>query len=118
MKIEVGKEYRTRDGETMLVVYKSKTDRKFMIFLAVNEDDDEVWYTDEGHYYRDGKSSERDLVSPAPKRIKVEGWVNVYGKPFDYDTFFIDKESADRLASVGRIACKRIEFEVEEGEGL
>jgi hypothetical protein len=53
---------------------------------------------------------------PLPKKIKVEGWVNVYE---DYSSKpHKTKESADKSASRDRIACKFMSFEVEEGEGL
>jgi len=115
MKIEVGKEYKTRHGKTRLVVYKSQVDKDFQ-FLAINkENDDESWYTEDGRYYIEVESG-HDLVSPAPKKIKVEVWVNVY--PDGYFNTYDSKDDAEAYGQSTRIACKRIEFEVEEGEGL
>lgn len=116
MKIEVGKEYKTRDGETMLVVYKSKVGKEFT-FLAINkeDDDDAYWYTDDGKLYQFTEDDE-DLVSPAPKKIKVEVWINVYPDG-DFNTYD-SKDDAEAYGQSTRIACKHIEFEVEEGEGL
>lgn len=48
-----------------------------------------------------------------PKRVKKEGWVNVY-KDDDYAILHDTKESADRNEGIGRVACVRIEWEEEE----
>jgi len=116
MKIEVGKEYKTRGGQTMLVVYKSQVGKEFQ-FLAINkeDDDDAYWYTDDGRLYQFIEDDE-DLVSPAPKKINVSAWANVC--PSGVSILYESKDHADACASDSRIACKRIEFEVEEGEGL
>ena len=47
-----------------------------------------------------------------PKRVKKEGWVNVYTDT--YVTIFPTKEQADDRASRGRKTCIRIEWEEEE----
>jgi len=46
-----------------------------------------------------------------PKRVKKEGWVNVYK---DDNRFSGSKEEADEKAAPSRIACVRIEWEEEE----
>jgi hypothetical protein len=45
-----------------------------------------------------------------PKRIKKEGWVNVYRNDL---TMHDTKEKADECASALRVACVRIEWEEE-----
>ena len=45
-----------------------------------------------------------------PKRVKKEGWVNVYSK--HHGTFWSTKDRADQ-ANYGRKACVRIEWEEE-----
>lgn len=49
-------------------------------------------------------------------RIKRIGWVNVY--PDRTSAIIKDKETADKYATPGRIACVKIEIDCEEGEGL
>ena len=50
-----------------------------------------------------------------PKRVKKEGWVNVYADKYeDYSlTFNFIKAHADRKATEARVACIRIEWEEE-----
>ena len=50
-----------------------------------------------------------------PKRVKKEGWVNVY--PGNFLCYFHSKVHADKSDEVGkdkRVACVRIEWEEEE----
>ena len=47
-----------------------------------------------------------------PKRVKKEGWVNVYGLGSAY--VWPTKEEADRKSNEIRVACIRIEWEEEE----
>ncbi len=124
MKIEVGKEYKTRGGRTYAAAYRASNNGHNSI-LAVNTSDHAlIWLSDDGKYNRSGKDSEHDLISEAPKKIKVEGWVNVYPEQFDFNTLYSDKKLADHFAANNRIACKRIEFEIEfeveevEGQSL
>jgi hypothetical protein len=46
-----------------------------------------------------------------PKRVKKEGWVNVYET--GYGNLFPTKEQADNCGSRWRTACIRIEWEEE-----
>ena len=121
MKIEVGKEYKTRGGYLATVIYELSGNEKrfpFVVCIKYSDGDEQViTATRQGRTLKHEQSLD-DLVSPAPKKIKVEGWVNVYPEQFDFSTLYSDKKLADQFASEKRIACKRIEFEVEEGEGL
>jgi DNA topoisomerase IA len=54
-----------------------------------------------------------------PKRVKKEGWVNVYPDKYAWHItakteFHFNKEHADRMATKDRVACIRIEWEEEE----
>jgi hypothetical protein len=57
-----------------------------------------------------------NLAPPPKKKVRVRVFVNCYasGSFFSY----VDRETADRVAGSTRIACKEIDIEVEEGEGL
>ena len=50
-----------------------------------------------------------------PKRVKKEGWVNVYSDKYeDYEVrYHRTQYAADRHATPGRITCIRIEWEEE-----
>lgn len=119
MKIEVGKEYKTRGGATGTVIYElSGNDKLFPFVVCIKYSDGEensITVTRQGRKWEHELSPD-DLVSPAPKKVKVAIWVNVYpdGDFITYDS----KDDAEAYKQAIRIACKRIEFEVEEGEGL
>jgi len=120
MEIKVGEVYITRNGRKAEVVYEFKNHEACFKFIAVVTDvcgsQREITVTEEGNILFDCDADGDDLVSPAPKKIKVEGWSNVY--PEGGVSLYKNKEAADTWATENRIACKRIEFEVEEGEGL
>ena len=59
--------------------------------------------------------SPSDLVNVPVKHVR-EYWVNLY--PAGSDTFYDTKAAADGIASITRLACKKITIEFEEGEGL
>ncbi len=61
-------------------------------------------------------NSPNNLAPPPKKKVRVRVFVNCYasGSFFSY----VDRETADRVAGSTRIACKEIDIEVEEGEGL
>ena len=61
-------------------------------------------------------NSPNNLAPPPKKKVRVRVFVNCYasGSFFSY----VDRETADRVAGSTRIACKEINIEVEEGEGL
>jgi len=49
-----------------------------------------------------------------PKRVKKEGWVNVYPNEEVSCCVYPSKESADNYAGIKRNACIRIEWEEEQ----
>ena len=56
-------------------------------------------------------------LAPTPKKtVRVRCWLNV--DACGVAGLFLDREDADRLSSVNRIACIEIDREVTEGEGL
>ena len=57
-----------------------------------------------------------NLAPPLKKKVRVRLFVNCYteGAFFAYKTL----EEADACVGFNRIACKEIDIEVEEGEGL
>jgi hypothetical protein len=57
-----------------------------------------------------------NLASPPKKKVRVTAAFNVY--PDGTFSHHYDRKQADRGAGSSRIACKEIDIEVEEGEGL
>jgi hypothetical protein len=116
MKIEMGKQYRTRDGREVRI-YAVDGGSNYPVHAATKGGDG--WYVNkwasDGRYNTGVVESPSDLIEVKP-RIKRECWVNVYrdGKPGLHDS----KQSATVYASCDRIACVKIEIDCEEGEGL
>ncbi len=73
------------------------------------------WHTD-GRLMWATTDHPKNLAPPPKKKVRVRVFVNCYasGSFFSY----VDRETADRVAGSSRIACKEIDIEVEEGEGL
>jgi hypothetical protein len=57
-----------------------------------------------------------NLAPPPKKKVRVKAAFNVY--PDGTFSHHYDRDQADRGAGSSRIACKEIDIEVEEGEGL
>ena len=89
-----------------------------VIIAWANGEDIEYWSDTAEKWYEDNDPAWRDHMGYRikPKRVKKEGWVNVY--PDKYETyglnFYITKGAADLKATEARVACIRIEWEEEE----
>jgi hypothetical protein len=66
-----------------------------------------VPYTTTGHA--------KNLAPPPKKTVRVQVWINV--NPKSYVAYYT-RDMADKNAQLNRIACKEIDIEVTEGEGL
>jgi hypothetical protein len=71
-------------------------------------------WTNNLRYRREVKLGGLDIF-PLPKKIKVQGWLNVYSE--SYCEIYDEKHIADNLGKK-RIACIPIDIEVEEGQGI
>jgi hypothetical protein len=73
-------------------------------------------WDDTGRMMYGSTSNPRNLAPPPKKKVRVRMFVNCYqeGAFYVYKT----REDADSCLGVNRIACKEIDIEVEEGEGL
>ncbi len=71
-------------------------------------------YTEKGELYSGGMSTEANDLLDTPKTHKVVGYVNVYDD--GATAFHYKRYQADTNVGKSRIARKRIEFEVREGE--
>lgn len=114
MTIELGKQYRTRDGRKVRV-YAVDGGGEFCVHGAILVDDTWISMAWRGDGSWIGKDSSAELIEVKP-RIKRKFWVNVYKHCVMGDTH-IDRESADKY-DMHRIACVEIDIDVEEGHGL
>jgi hypothetical protein len=122
--IELGKQYKTRDGREVRI-YAVDGGGRFPVHGAVKPDDG-TWRQEEwtltGSY--NGESSHGhtiahhlDLIEVKP-RIQREVWVNVYAAWLQSDVVYQSKKSADEGSSPDRIACVKVVIDCEEGHGL
>jgi hypothetical protein len=113
-KIEMGKEYVTRDGRKARVLCVDRKEQHPVLALIDSDGrESAACYRADGFYYTNGTPSDLDLL-PAPKRY--EGWVNVYHGGSCSGKMYDTKHEADLAARGTRIACIHISF--TEGEGL
>jgi hypothetical protein len=122
MKVEMGKEYTTRDGRAVRIY---ATDGAFIypVHGAIRNDDGSwvarAWKID-GTWGLE--KDNRDLIE-APRKFRLEGWVNVNQQSNDASEAYIGgmyrhRNEADGHAMLRRIACVRIVIEGAEGDGL
>jgi len=118
--ISKDKQYRTRDGREVRI-YATDGHPEEPVHGAFKDFGEDWNHTS---WYMDGTSVYRvkgaDLVEVKP-RIKRTYWVNVYPESVSFKTTSVlwpSKERADDQAMINRIACVKVEIDVEEGEGL
>ena len=115
MLIEAGKRYLTRDGHEVLILATGVEGLSDGSVVGVQDDELIVWYED-GGYIREC-INDYDLMRLMPKTESRVVYLNLY--PGSREAVaHCTKEAADRYADSNRIACKRLEFEYEHGEGL
>ena len=113
--IELGKQYKTRDG-CEARVYAVDAGGSHSVHGAIKRNG--VWvitaWAKEGQWSM--HDSINDLIEATP-HIQREVWVNVYKTATMYG-IYQDKFTADLNASNRRIACVKVVIDCEEGEGL
>jgi hypothetical protein len=121
--IELGKQYKTRDG-CEVRIYAVDGGGRFPVHGATKQNNG-TWRQEEwtltGSYNgeKDGHTlpNALDLIEEKP-RIQREVWVNVYKNPNIGDILFPSKEEANNCKLYDRIACVKLVIDCEEGEGL
>ncbi len=113
--IELGKQYKTRDGREVRIyaVDGRKDEEVHGAFLRKGEWTPCSW--NKRGLWCDGGIDTHDLIEVKP-RIQREVWVNVY--PNGISRSFKEKRFADECAMDHRIACVKLVIDCEEGEGL
>lgn len=101
----------TRDGrQVKFVAYVPEAIEKHRLVVLAH--DGNIWtFYEDGCFREDGCPTDIDLFM-APRIEKREGWINVYPRRV-WDTLHDYKAIADSDAGTERIACIRVEYEVE-----
>lgn len=116
--IDPKKTYCTRDGREVRIY---ATDHNSNTTIAGAVRNGLNWESLEWH--ADGKyvigEHPADLIEAKP-RLKIAGWVNVYrgNDPKCFDAIYPTRDLADIHSARSRVACVRIEIDVEHGHGL
>ena len=115
--IDITKLYRTRDGREVRI-YATDGRGDYPVHGAIQTItgwEAHIWFKSGKSIFEDDTERSGDLIEVKP-RIKRTVWLNVYpDKTGDYSQL---RSLADSLATKDRLACVKVEIDVEEGEGL
>ena len=117
MKIELGKQYRTRDGHEVRI-YATDGGAREPVHGAILFPlgwEHHCWGKDGTKWLEKTPLHDLDLIEVKP-RIQQTIWTNLY--PDNHFTTWASKEIADKHAVEHRLACVKVEIDCEEGEGL
>lgn len=116
MKVEMGKQYKTRSGSEVRL-YATNCGGVYTVHGAYRSGVSWIvgsWLSN-GEWGR-GSVQELDLIEVKP-RIQREVWLNIYGNDTDW-CVHNSRADADRHSAADRIACVKLTVDCEEGEGL
>lgn len=113
--ISMDKEYTTLDGTPVRIYATDAGDDEFPVHAAYYENGQwwQVSYTRYGQLSTNGLDYAVDLIEK-PKTHKIVRYMNVYPEGVA-STLWTSRDYADQTAEDDRIACVRIEIDVEEG---
>lgn len=115
LRLEVGKEYRTRNGSKIKVIYKKPVAFTHPYVAVTFEDYSVLLYTKYGQYTNHSQSG-WDIIEEWMEPVRVSGWVNVYSD--GVGVVYATKEKADRiLTGESRIACVYVSGVEGQGPG-
>ena len=115
--IELGKEYKTRDGREVVILATNGRGKYPIIGQILNKNGEwelHTWTAD-GFAYSNCSLSLGDLIEVKPTRV-FERWLNVYAN--EVITTHCSRAMADVNSAKARIACLHIRQEYREGDGL
>ena len=116
--IEMGKEYKTRDGREVVILATNGRGPYPIVgqILKPSGEWRHANWSNDGRIIHDSNSRDGDLIEVKPVRV-YERWVNVHHD--GSSSCFITCEDAAAFATkMGRIACLHIRQEYKEGDGL
>ena len=115
--IEMGKEYRTREGREVVILATNGRGLYPIVGQVLNADGEWGHYkwTADGFAYSRRSFSCSDLIEVKPL-MAVDGWLNTYKDIMP--VFHLTRRSADEQASPDRLSCLRIYKTYKEGDGL
>ena len=112
---KAGKPVCTRDGHPARIICFDKKSSNFTIvaLIDVGNEELEVSYTNEGHYYSTMGESNNDLFMVGEHK---EGWINIYSiensKPHvSYDIYPTKEEAQHAIAAPYLVDTIKIEWE-------
>jgi hypothetical protein len=112
--ISMDKKYKTRNGLPVeLITVSGRGNLSVVGYIGANTSVSS-WFAD-GKFYIGAGDSGNDLIEVKEKRAE-KFWLNLY--PDGCHAVHQSREDADDNAGPHRLACKEIELEYEEGEGL
>jgi hypothetical protein len=113
--VEMGKEYRTRDGREVVIL---ATNGRGLYSVVGQTNDGVDWvyenWTADGTVFIGRRCSPGDLIEVKPVRV-FERWVNVHPEGI-YTWHQTPQQAYDHAAD--RIACLHIRQDYHEGDGL
>lgn len=115
--IELGKQYRTRDGQRARVICADAKYLGFPVIALIGNDlaENAVWCSACGRFGIG--DSGLDLIEVRP-RIKRKVWLNVYADDGAARCYRSEVEAHLAADASQRLACVEVEIDVEEGHGL
>jgi len=114
MKIEVGKKYVTRIGDTVEVIAVRPELKEYQIAGILFEKKIMTWNID-GSFDSSIEISPNDIIGEYQNVYILNLWLNIYKKGY---CAFHSKDAADSAAIYqNRLFCKKITVEYTEGEG-
>jgi hypothetical protein len=120
MKVEIGKEYQTRDGRAVRLFVTDARDPEHPVSgeycATLGRWVLMAWQADGRCTCHGSNPSPIDLI-PKEKRVKETLWINRYGQTASYYVHGT-RGAADAACGNGRTECIRVEIDVPEGEGL
>jgi hypothetical protein len=123
MKVEMGKEYTTRDGRAARI-YAADGGGTYPVHGAIRADDGSwigrSWKVNGSCY---GEINDHNDLIEAPRKFRVEVWANVNQISNEVSKTYVGgiyptRKDAGEHSIRGRIACVRVVIEGAEGDGL
>lgn len=115
--IDITKKYKTRDGRDVIILTTIRKGLHPVIGLVMHSNGVESLESWDLYGRWGNRDTPADLIEVKEKK-KIKVFINIYSTYWTSGSWYTTKEQADNRKGVDRKACKEIEIEYEEGEGL